>query len=76
MLFSYVDNVYLSTYDNVRKAEVLFIYHKNPNTVAQIDWTKAPVIYRCFSPIRVPNFPNIGAAKKAAKFAIPNTNPY
>jgi len=37
---------------------------------------KAPRLTRSFGPIRDPNRPKIGAPRKAAKFAIPNTKPY
>ena len=63
-------------YDNARNIVVLFTYTKNPKATLQIACRKAPAVYRNFTPICVPNFPNNGADNKAAKFAMPNTSPY
>ena len=55
---------------------MLSTYDKKPNKTIDIVWDIAPVINRCLRPILVPNFTNMGPARKAAKFSQPNTKPY
>ena len=49
---------------------------RNPKQMAHTAWTNAPKLKMCFAWIRCPHAPNNGAAINAAKYVIPNTNPY
>ena len=42
----------------------------------QTGCVNAPMLYKSLGPIFVPTAPNIGDARNAARFAIPNTKPY
>ena len=55
---------------------VLFAYAKNPKQIPERACKNAPAMYRNLTPICVPNFPNNGPQKEAARFEMPNTKPY
>ena len=79
LLYLCFDNstfTYLSKYESIINTRVLSTYDKKPNKTIDIVWDIAPVINRCLRPILVPNFTNMGPARKAAKFSQPNTKPY
>ena len=52
------------------------IYSKKAKAICKIPCSNAEVVYINFVPILSPYAPNIGAEIKAAKWVIPNTNPY
>ena len=67
---------YRNKYDNPRKAAVLSKYVKKAKQMQQTGCVNAPMLYKSLGPIFVPTAPNIGDARNAARFAIPNTKPY
>lgn len=49
---------------------------KVPKARPKMALVKAPMMKRRLGPILSPNFPKMGAKKKAAMLQIPKTNPY
>ena len=69
-------DAYLRRYDNAKNSQVSLMYPKYPKHNPAIACKNAPKMYKNFGPIFAPRRVNIGANKKAAKFAIPKTKPY
>ena len=76
MLENYVSKVYRRRYESPRKVVTSSTYFKNPKIIPIIAWAKAPILYTSFGPIFTLNFPKIVENMKAAKLAVPNTEPY
>ena len=72
----YVSKVNLRRYESPRKVVTSCTYFKNPKTIPIIAWAKAPMLYTSLGPIFTLNFPKIVENMKAAKLAVPNTEPY
>ena len=66
----------LKKYDKMRNKSMLLINSKNPNAVPTIDNATVVVLNRKRIPNHAPIFPTNGEVIHAARFEIPNTNPY